>query len=77
MIREEQMRKKMLEKRDSGDKSKGQIWSSSDPVDVIERKTGKILTASMVGLAPTQKNLHRWLEENPTYEVLRDHLHHK
>ncbi|XP_055387754.1 uncharacterized protein LOC129616242 [Condylostylus longicornis] len=37
-------------------------------VCVFERKTGKILTGNN---APTTANLKRWLQENPTFEVIQ------
>jgi len=37
-------------------------------VYVFERKTGKIITGNN---APTTANLKRWLQENPTFEVVQ------
>ena len=46
--------------------------SSSDVVEVMERETGKILKGPS---APTQKGLHRWLEQHPSFEVVQPHKH--
>ncbi|RUS88140.1 hypothetical protein EGW08_004102, partial [Elysia chlorotica] len=46
--------------------------SSSDVVEVMERETGKILRGPS---APTQKGLHRWLEQHPSFEVVQPHKH--
>ncbi|CAG5118105.1 unnamed protein product, partial [Candidula unifasciata] len=81
-IREEQMKKKISEKQPSTHSKSSssstpktlpaKSSSAADTVEVIERETGKLLTGSS---APTQKGLHRWLEQHPTFEVVLPHKH--
>ncbi|BFZ11396.1 hypothetical protein BsWGS_14435 [Bradybaena similaris] len=80
-IREEQVKKQMSEKQHPTHKSPvpssvtapppKSSWSAHT-VEVIDRQTGKLLTGPS---APTQKALHRWLEQHPTFEVVLPHKH--